>query len=383
MNSDEDFKMSAQGTVEDGTVIDTGIWASYHLLLKTTWGKKRASLYIHNLMHSNLRRQRRWQTPLYQHRGMKTGAETWVSGECKEQHEHCQPWKNAQHESCELSFIWGKMSPTAWETAFQIALRKCSKEVGEKVSIYMILVKREYMWSSTDFLQKVSASLMKLSFMFSFSPLFSNSLESFRRRQWHQKPTYFRFYGLPWWLRWQRVYLQCKKEMATHSGILAWKIPWTEKAGGLQSMGLQKSRHDWVTNTFISIFITLTCGNTFIDASTYLKLKQTNRCSRWTQVFRDERWCIDMREEIQEFWLACSRSSGAWAASHRWGGSVWWSWEPSLILSDSDQGSCMIGATSHGRSPFAGTVYLSVCLFTYLATPDSVCTFIVFISCFI
>ena len=205
MNSDEDFKMSAQGTVEDGTVIDTGIWASYHLLLKTTWGKKRASLYIHNLMHSNLRRQRRWQTPLYQHRGMKTGAETWVSGECKEQHEHCQPWKNAQHESCELSFIWGKMSPTAWETAFQIALRKCSKEVGEKVSIYMILVKREYMWSSTDFLQKVSASLMKLSFMFSFSPLFSNSLESFRRRQWHQKPTYFRFYGLPWWLRWQSL----------------------------------------------------------------------------------------------------------------------------------------------------------------------------------
>ena len=39
--------------------------------------------------------------------------------------------------------------------------------------------------------------------------------------------------------------------------------------------------------------------------------------------------------------------------------------------------------TSHGRSPFAGTVYLSVCLFTYMATPDSVCTFIVFISCFI
>ena len=32
------------------------------------------------------------------------------------------------------------------------------------------------------------------------------------------------------------------KEMATHSSILAWKIPWTEKPCGLQSMGLQKSR---------------------------------------------------------------------------------------------------------------------------------------------
>ena len=32
--------------------------------------------------------------------------------------------------------------------------------------------------------------------------------------------------------------------MATHSSILAWRIPWTEEAGGLQSMGLQKVRHD-------------------------------------------------------------------------------------------------------------------------------------------
>ena len=32
------------------------------------------------------------------------------------------------------------------------------------------------------------------------------------------------------------------KEMETHSRILAWKIPWTEKPGGLQSVGSQKSR---------------------------------------------------------------------------------------------------------------------------------------------
>ena len=32
-----------------------------------------------------------------------------------------------------------------------------------------------------------------------------------------------------------------EKEMATHSSILAWEIPWTEEAGGLQSMGLQES----------------------------------------------------------------------------------------------------------------------------------------------
>ena len=33
--------------------------------------------------------------------------------------------------------------------------------------------------------------------------------------------------------------------MTTHSSILAWKIPWTEELGGLQSMGLQRVGHDW------------------------------------------------------------------------------------------------------------------------------------------
>ena len=37
---------------------------------------------------------------------------------------------------------------------------------------------------------------------------------------------------------------------ATHSSILAWRIPWTEEPGGLQSMGSQRVRHDWVTFTF-------------------------------------------------------------------------------------------------------------------------------------
>ena len=35
-----------------------------------------------------------------------------------------------------------------------------------------------------------------------------------------------------------------EKEMATHSSILAWRIPWTEEADWLQSMVLQRVRHD-------------------------------------------------------------------------------------------------------------------------------------------
>ena len=35
-----------------------------------------------------------------------------------------------------------------------------------------------------------------------------------------------------------------EKEMATHSSILAWEVPWTEEPGGLQSLGLQRVGHD-------------------------------------------------------------------------------------------------------------------------------------------
>ena len=78
-------------------------------------------------------------------------------------------------------------------------------------------------------------------------------------------------YRLPKWLSGKEFTCQCRrrrfdpwvwedpleKGMATHSTIFAWRIPWTEEAGGLQSMELQKVRHNWVTN--ICLF------NTFND----------------------------------------------------------------------------------------------------------------------
>ena len=41
-----------------------------------------------------------------------------------------------------------------------------------------------------------------------------------------------------------------EEEMATHSSILAWRIPWTEEPGGLQSMGSPRVGHNSETNTF-------------------------------------------------------------------------------------------------------------------------------------
>ena len=48
-----------------------------------------------------------------------------------------------------------------------------------------------------------------------------------------------------WSLGWEDP---LEREMVTHSSILAWKIPWTEKPGRLQSTGSQRVRHDWATS---------------------------------------------------------------------------------------------------------------------------------------
>ena len=69
--------------------------------------------------------------------------------------------------------------------------------------------------------------------------------------------------GIPRWHSGKESVCQCRKleiqgftpwvrkipleeEMATHSSILAWKIPWTEESGGLLSMGSQRVEHSWV-----------------------------------------------------------------------------------------------------------------------------------------
>ena len=48
-----------------------------------------------------------------------------------------------------------------------------------------------------------------------------------------------------------------EKGMVTHSSFLAWRIPWTEEPGRLQSMESQRVGHVWATNTLIVIIILL------------------------------------------------------------------------------------------------------------------------------
>ena len=46
-----------------------------------------------------------------------------------------------------------------------------------------------------------------------------------------------------------------EKAMATHSSSLAWKIPWTEEPGRLQSMGSRRVRHNWATSLSLFTFM--------------------------------------------------------------------------------------------------------------------------------
>ena len=128
-------------------------------------------------------------------------------------------------------------------------------------------------------LQSDAPTVSPLSFLLTMSIVFWAQLK-FCGQSWHSGPLnnsrvelrrsiYARVFfnskyystGLPRWLSGKEPTCQCKrpktwvwspggedtleKGMATHSCILAWRIPWTEKPGRLQSMGVQRVRHDW------------------------------------------------------------------------------------------------------------------------------------------
>ena len=63
-----------------------------------------------------------------------------------------------------------------------------------------------------------------------------------------------------------------EKEMATHSSILAWGIPWTEDPGRLQSMGLQSVRHDWATKQQLISKLILLTNRLYSSVKIFLKI---------------------------------------------------------------------------------------------------------------
>ena len=84
-----------------------------------------------------------------------------------------------------------------------------------------------------------------------------------------------------------------EKAMAPHSSTLAWRIPWTEEPGRLQSMGSQRVGHDWATSLhFTSLWKNLTTwylllsGLRLVSFQKYPGYLKMNLCSIWG-------WCIN------------------------------------------------------------------------------------------
>ena len=68
--------------------------------------------------------------------------------------------------------------------------------------------------------------------------------------------------------------------MATHSSILAWRIPWTEEPGGLQFMGLQRVGHDLATQQQQQTMSPADCGLLKKQSWTFLVAQWLRICLR-------------------------------------------------------------------------------------------------------
>ena len=115
-----------------------------------------------------------------------------------------------------------------------------------------------------------------------------------------------------------------EKEIAIHSSLLAWRIPWREETGGLQSIGSQRFNYNWVTLTLTSLF-------TFIDSNQYLTrgfmfAPPDVRAwpypgLLWASYCLDHlgQWCVQLR-----LWIV----TNVFSRSH---GFLWWSGDPRKI----------------------------------------------------
>ena len=117
-----------------------------------------------------------------------------------------------------------------------------------------------------------------------------------------------------------------EKAMAAHSNTLAWKMPWTEEPGGLQSMGLRRVGHDWATS--LSPFTLLHWRRKWQPTPVFLPGESQARgslvgCRLWGRTESDTteatwQWCSNLawggRQVCGSFDTHCGCSTARWAA---------------------------------------------------------------------
>ena len=105
--------------------------------------------------------------------------------------------------------------------------------------------------------------------------------------------------------------------MPTHFSIIAWRIPWTDEPGGLQSMGLQEVRHDSTSDKRHLRYVTLNFWFSGLDT---FWVSEVLLCSRWLSIIFGQFIFWNLYPEIivdpQEVGQKCTRRSWALDTKH-------------------------------------------------------------------
>ena len=128
-----------------------------------------------------------------------------------------------------------------------------------------------------------------------------------------------------------------EKEMATHSSILAWRIPWTEEPGGLKSMGSQRVGHAWTHSTAATTYYCQPpslSGQIRTNHHLHGRLTLSALCGQSGALHAGSLRTVPRSQRFLAFTL-CHRLSAKQA----------WGWVPALL--------CHHQLSDHGQSPHA------------------------------
>ena len=122
-----------------------------------------------------------------------------------------------------------------------ISTSKCTQILKSRI--------HQFQWFSNNIFQ----TLPKISLLFFHEPYVLKHFDSLNTLTVAQTVKHLPTVQKTWVqsLGWEHL---LEKEMVTQSSILAWKIPWTEKPGKLQSMGSQRVEHDWATSLSLTFW---------------------------------------------------------------------------------------------------------------------------------
>ena len=104
---------------------------------------------------------------------------------------------------------------------------------------------------------------------------------------------------------WNYLQLMLMKAMAPHSSTIAWKIPWMKDPGRLQSMGLLRVGHDWMTS--LSLFTFMHCRRKWQPTPMFLPGESQGRgilmgCHLWGHTESDTTEVTQQQQQQQRWW---------------------------------------------------------------------------------